>query len=173
MAAHLFRAVSIPNKPPKKNSEFYCNFWGVTTRLKFWTKIQRKSPENGHFFSHFFVLAIKFHRMNLFQNRFHRWSTFWAYFPGTSIKVKLTAIIGWAITPIMTIFAIMGVMAHTNYGHNVDLYGCHWKIWPKCRSPVKTVLKKIHPMEFYGQNKKMCEKMAIFRQFPLYFRPKL
>ena len=73
----------------------------------------------------------------------------------------------------MTIFAIMGVMAHTNYGHNVDLYGCHWKIWPKCRSPVKTVLKKIHPMEFYGQNKKMCKKMAIFRQFLLYFCPKL
>ena len=121
----------------------------------------------------FFVLAIKFLRMNLLQNRFHRWSTFWAYFPGTSIKVKLTAIIGWAITPIMTIFAIMGVMAHSNYGHNVDLSGCHWKIWPKCRSPVKKVLKKIHPIEFYGRNKKNWEKMAIFRRFPLYFCPKL
>ena len=164
-------AVGIPQGSPKKISEFSHLPRPVAARLKIWTKKQRKWPENGHFFSHFFLLAIKFHKMNLFQNRFHRWSTFWAYFPGTSIKVKLTAIIGWAITPIMTIFAIMGLMAYTNYGHSVDLYGCHWKIWPKCRSPVKTVLKKIHPMEFYGQNKKMCEKMAIFRQFPLYFCP--
>ena len=57
----------------------------------------------------------------------------------------------------------MGVMAHTNYGHNVDLYGCHWKIWPKCRSPVKTVLKKIHPVEFYDQNKKHVRKNGRFQ----------
>ena len=158
-------AVGIPQESPKKISGFFHLPRPVAARLKFWTKIQRKSPENGHFFSHFFVLAIKFHRMNLFQNRFHRWSTFWAYFPGTSIKVKLTAIFGWVITPIMTIFAIMGVMAHTNYGHNVDLYGCPWKIWSESRSHVKTVLKKIHPTEFYCQNKKMCEKWPLLAYF--------
>ena len=46
----------------------------------------------------------------------------------------------------------------TNYGHKFDLYGCPWKIWSKCRSPVKTVLKKINPTQFTGQNKKKCEK---------------
>ena len=64
--------------------------------------------------------------------------------------------------PNMAKMLIMGVMAHTNYGHNVDLYGCHWKIWPKCRSPVKTVLKKIHPTQFYGQNKKNVRKNGHF-----------
>ena len=56
----------------------------------------------------------------------------------------------------------------TNYGHKFNLYGCPWKIWSKCRSPVKTVLKKMHPTRFYGQNQKIWEKMAIFGQFPLY-----
>ena len=167
MAAHLFRAVSIPNKPPKKISEFSCNFWGSTTHLKFWTKIQRKSPENGHFFSIFFVLAIKFHRMNLFQNRFHRWSTFWPYFPMTPIKVNIMAIIGVSHNTHYGKNGHYGCYGSTNYGCKFDLYGCSWKICSKCRSPVKTVLKKIHPMEFYGQNKKMWEKMDIFRQFPL------
>ena len=56
----------------------------------------------------------------------------------------------------------------TNYGYKVDLYECPWKIWSKCRSPVKTVLKKMHPTRFYGHNQKIWEKMAIFGQFPLY-----
>ena len=167
MAAHLVRAVSIPNKPPKKISEFSCNFWGSTTRLKFWTKIQRKSPENGHFFSIFFVLAIKFHRMNLFQNRFHRWSTFRLYFSETPIKFKLMAIYWSSHNAHNHHFGHIGHYGSTNYGHKFDLYGCPWKICSKCRSLVKTVLKKIHPTEFYGQNKKMWEKMAIFGQFPL------
>lgn len=38
------------------------------------------------------------------------------------------------------------------YCHKFELYGCPWKICSKCRSPVKTVLKKIQPTEFYGQN---------------------
>ena len=129
--------------------------------------LQRKLPENDHFFSHFFVLAIKFRRMHLFQNRFHRWSTFWPYFPRTSIKVKLIAIIGRAIMAKMPILAILGVIARTNYAFKLELYGYPWKIGSKCRSPLKTVLKKMHPTEFYGQNKKMWQKMVIFRQFPL------
>ena len=65
------------------------------------------------------------------------------------------AIIGQAIMRIMTILAIMGIIAQTNYGYKFDLYGCPWKIGSKCRSPVKTVMKKIHPTEFYGQNLKL------------------
>ena len=56
----------------------------------------------------------------------------------------------------------------TNYDHKIDLYGFSWKICSKCRSPVKMVLKKIKPTEFFGQNKIMWEKMAIFKQFPSY-----
>ena len=33
---------------------------------------------------------------------------------------------------------------------------------------MKTVLKKMYPTRFYGQNQKIWEKMAIFGQFPLY-----
>ena len=58
-----------------------------------------------------------------------------------------------------------GRYGSTNYGHKFDLYGCPWNIWSKCRSPVKTVLKKIHPTEFYGQNKKMCEKWPFLGDF--------
>ena len=88
------------------------------------------------FFSHFFVLTIKV------CSDLH--------FSGTYIKVKLTAIIGRAITPIMTILAIMGVMGRPIMAIMLTFCWCHMKIWQKCRSPVKTVLKKIHPMEFYG-----------------------
>ena len=62
----------------------------------------------------------------------------------------------------------IGRYGPTNYGHKFNLYGCPWKIWSKCRSPVKTVLKKMYPTRFYGQNQKIWEKMAIFGQFPLY-----
>ena len=52
-------------------------------------------------------------------------------------------------------FGHSGHYGSSNYGHKFDLYGCPWKIGSKCRSQVKTVLKKMHPTEFYGQNKKM------------------
>ena len=107
------------------------------------TNFTKEIAQNGHFFSHFFVLAIKLRRMNLFQNRFHRWSTFWPYFPGTPVKVKLMAIIGQAITPNMAILVIMGIMARPimaisltfmsvpgKYGQNVDH---RWKrFWKRC-----------------------------------------
>ena len=48
------------------------------------------------------------------------------------------------------------------YGHEYDLYGCLMKEWPKCRSPVKTVLKKMDLVKSYGQNKKKNEKNCIF-----------
>ena len=56
---------------------------------------------------------------------------------------------------VMPILAILGVIARTNYAFKLELYGYPWKIGSKCRSPVKTVLKKIHPTEFYGQNQKL------------------
>ena len=104
-------------------------------------------------FSHiFFVLAIKFHRMNLFQNCFHRWSTFWPYFPMTPIKVNIMAIIGVSHNTHYGKNGHYGCYGSTNYGCKFDLYGCSWKICSKCRSPVKMVSKKIHLTEFYGQN---------------------
>ena len=53
------------------------------------------------------------------------------------------------------------------YGHEYDLYGVLMTEWPKCRSSVKTVLKKMDPVKSYGQNKKNWGKNAIFGQFPL------
>ena len=105
----------------------------------------------------FFVLAIKFCRMHLFQNRFHRWSTFWPYFPRIPIKFKLKGIIGPSYNAHYGQNGHFGHYGSTNYGYKFDLYGCPWKIGSKCRSPVKTVLKKMHPTEFYGQNKKMWQ----------------
>ena len=121
-------AVGIPQEYPKKISWFFHLPRPVAARLKFWTKIQRKSPENGHFFAHFFVLAIKFHRMNLFQNRFHRWSTFWPYFPMTPIKVNIMAIIGVSHNTHYGKNGHYGCYGSTNYGCKFDLYGCSWKI---------------------------------------------
>ena len=164
---NLSMAVYMYEEQPKKISGFLEHPVTRAINFKIWPILQRKLPKNGHFFSHFLVLAIKLRRMNLFQNRFHRWSTFWPYFPGTLIKVKLMAIIGRAIMPIMTNIAILGVMAWPIIAISLTFYGCPWKIWSKCRSTVKTVLKKIHSTQFYGQNKKMWEKMAIFGQFPL------
>ena len=164
MAAHLFRAVSIPNKP---NFRVFLQFLREYHPFKVLDKNTKEIAWKWPFFSFFFVLAIKFHRMNLFQNRFHRWSTFWPYFPMTPIKVNIMAIIGVSHNTHYGKNGHYGCYGSTNYGCKFDLYGCSWKICSKCRSPVKTVLKKIHPMEFYGQNKKNWEKMSIFSQFSL------
>ena len=52
-------------------------------------------------------------------------------------------------------------------GHKHDFYVCPQKEWPKCRSPVKTVLKKMDPMKSYDQNKKKLIEMVIFGLNPL------
>ena len=136
-------AVYMYEEQPKKISGFLEHPVTRAINFKIWPILQRKLPKNGHFFSHFLVLAIKLRRINLFQNRFHRWSTFWPYFPGTLMKVKLMAIIGCTITPIMTNMAILGVMARPiiaisltftgvpgKYGQNVDQ---QWKrFWKRC-----------------------------------------
>ena len=108
---NLSMAVYMYEEQPKKFSGFLEHPVTRAINFKIWPILQRKLPKNGHFFSHFLVLAIKSRRINLFQNRFHRWSTFWLYFPGTLIKVNLMAIIARAIMPIMTNMAILGVMA--------------------------------------------------------------
>ena len=53
------------------------------------------------------------------------------------------------------------------YGHKNDHYGCLKKEWSKCRSPVKTALKKMDPVKNYGPNKNKVEKMAILGRIPL------
>ena len=77
------------------------------------------------------------------------------------------AIEGGAIMAILTIKSIMTILAPILNDHKYDLYGCLKKEWPKCRSPVKTVFKKIDPMKSYDENKKKLTKMAIFGQNPL------
>ena len=77
------------------------------------------------------------------------------------------AIEGRAITAILTIKSIMAVLAPILNDHKYELCGCLKKEWPKCRSPVKTVLKKVDPMKSYDENKKKLIKMAIFGQNPL------
>ena len=149
---NLSMAVYMYEEQPKKISGFLEHPVTRAINFKIWPILQRKLPKNGHFFSHFLVLAIKLRRINLFQNRFHRWSTFWQYFPGTPVKVKLMAIIGRAITPNMAILVIMGVMVRPIMAISLTFVSVPGKIWSKCRSPVKTVLKMIHPTQFYGQN---------------------
>ena len=68
---------------------------------------------------------------------------------------------------ILNIKPIMAILAPILNGHKYELCGCLKKEWPKCRSPVKTVLKKIDPMISYDENKKKLIKMAIFGQNPL------
>ena len=130
---NLSMAVYMYEEQPKKISGFLEHPVTRAINFKIWPILQRKLPKNGHFFSHFLVLAIKLRRINLFQNRFQRWSIFWLYFPGTLILVKLMAVIGRTITPIMTNMAILGVMTRPimvisliftgvpgEYGQNVD-----------------------------------------------------
>ena len=64
------------------------------------------------------------------------------------------AIEGKAIMAILTIKSIMAILAPILNGHKYEVYGCLKKEWPKCRSPVKTVIKKMDPMKSYEQNKK-------------------
>ena len=69
-----------------------------------------------------------------------------------------------------------GCFGSTNYGCKFYLYGCSWKICSKCRSPMKTVSKKIHPTVFYGQNKKIHFQHFFnfqFVPFVFYFVPNL
>ena len=66
------------------------------------------------------------------------------------------AIVGKAIMAILTIKSIMATLAPILNDHKYELCGCLKKEWPKCRSPVKTVMKKMDPMKSYDQNKKNC-----------------
>ena len=71
------------------------------------------------------------------------------------------AIVGKAIMAILTINSIMATLAPILNDHKYELCGCLKKEWPKCRSPVKTVMKKMDPMKSYEQNKKKLIKMVI------------
>ena len=57
--------------------------------------------------------------------------------------VIFMAINHWAITAILAKKSIMAVMASVLKCQKYDLYGCLVKELSKCRSPVKTALKKI------------------------------
>ena len=92
-----------------------------------------------------------FHRMNLILNRFHLWSIIWQYFSRTPWKVCIMAIIGQVIIPIMANGQYKRY-GSTYYGCKFDLCGCPSKVWPKCRSSLKTVLKTIHHMETGQKN---------------------
>ena len=79
----------------------------------------------------------------------------------------LMAIVGKAIMAILTIKSIMATLAPILNDHKYELCGCLKKEWPKCRSPVKTVMKKMDPIKSYDENKKKLKKMVIFGQNPL------
>ena len=68
-----------------------------------------------------------------------------------------------AIMDFMVKIAIMALPS----GHKYYFYGCLKKEWPKCRSPMKTVMKKMDHVKRYDQNKKKLMKMVIFEQIPL------
>ena len=77
------------------------------------------------------------------------------------------AINHWAITAILAKKSIMAVMASVLKCQKYDLYGCFVRELSKCRSPVKTALKKMDPVKNYGPNKNKVEKMAILGRIPL------
>ena len=109
-------------------------------------------------FSHiFFVLAIKSCRMHLFQNRFHQWSTFWPYFPGTPVKVQLMAIIGRAITPNMAILVIMGVMVRPIMAISLTFMSVPGKYGQNVDHQWKRFWKRLILRNFMAKTKK-CEK---------------
>ena len=77
------------------------------------------------------------------------------------------AIEGKAIMAILTIKSIMAILAPILNGHLYEVYGCFKKEWPKCRSPVKTVIKNMDPIKSYEQNKKKLMILVIFGKIPL------
>ena len=92
-------------------------------------KIQRKWP----CYKSWFFKFLKF--------CFHRWSTFFMFFPWITIKTIFVAIFSQAISAKM-------VKTVHNYHYRMAQYGqkyipcrCLWKEQEKCRSPVKTELK--------------------------------
>ena len=81
--------------------------------------------------------------------------------------VIFMAINHWSITAILAKKSIMAVMASVLKCQKYDLYGCLVKELSKCRSPVKTALKKMDPVKNDGPNKNKVEKMAILGRIPL------
>ena len=79
----------------------------------------------------------------------------------------IMAIEGRAIMAILTLKSIIAILAPILNDHRYELFGCLKKEWPKCRSPVKTVIKKMDPVKSYDENKKKLIKMVIFGQNPL------
>ena len=75
------------------------------------------------------------------------------------------AIVGRAIRPIMAKMVKMGVMARPIMAISLTFIGVPGKYGRNADHLWKTVLKKIHPTEFYGQNKKMCEKWPFLGDF--------
>ena len=55
------------------------------------------------------------------------------------------------------------------YDHQYFQYGYHFEEQQICKSPVKTVLKKLIPTKSYGQNKILSPKMAISLVFLVHF----
>ena len=65
----------------------------------------------------------------------------------------------------MVIMAIFCHIYHydlVQYGCNYGHYGYLWKDISKCRSPVKTVLKKMDSVRSYSQNKKLYRFLSDF-----------
>ena len=83
------------------------------------------------------------------------------YFKKTPIKTIIMATSWFAIIAIMAIFTIMAIMAHHDICHNYGLDGCLFKISKKCRSLAKSMLKNVHVVKSYGQNKTNVDIMAI------------
>ena len=64
-------------------------------------------------------------------------------------------------------FKKYGKIIISGHPNEHDFFVGPQKEWPKCRSPVKTVMKKMDPMKSYEQNKKKVDKDGNFGQIPL------
>ena len=77
------------------------------------------------------------------------------------------AINNQAIIAILVIKSIMAAMALVLKDPKYEFFGCLVKEWSKCRSPVKTVSKKMFCVKSYDQNKQKMQKRAILGRIPL------
>ena len=103
---------------------------------------QRILPKYYHYCQFFMVLVITFHRIHLFLNRFHWWSTFWPlFFFKDSYKSHVCGKKGKVIIAILTKKSIMAILAPI-LNDNMSLMGFYRKNSQNVNHLWKLVMKK-------------------------------
>ena len=74
-------------------------------------------------------------------------------------------IVGKSSMAILTINSTMAILVPILKDHKWELYGCLKKVWPTCRSPVKTVMKKMDYLKSYDKTKKVDKNINFWANF--------